>query len=293
MRIFSKKKKNKIAQKSWERRGSVARPSAAGKEEKKRRRKFSRFLFWLLLVGFFGICAYLVFFSPFLYVDKITVEGNQDVSSQDISSTAERSLEGKYFNFLPRGNFFLASKRNINAVVKNDFNRLEVESIEKRFPRTISIKVTERKAELVWCSAGVCYFADRNGLVYGGAAGTVEELRAGNFLVVVDDSAIPVEIGKTKINPEYIGYIEAANAMIRDDLKIGISGSYHTPGMASREISVITGEGWILKISSEYSIDEAKKVIQMLFEKDLNEETRKNLDYLDLRVKNKVYYKMK
>ncbi len=55
----------------------------------------------------------------------------------------------------------------------------------------------------------------------------------------------------------------------------------------------MTGEGWILKISSEYSIDEAKKIIQTLFEKDLNEETRKNLDYLDLRVKGKVYYKTK
>ncbi len=51
-------------------------------------------------------------------------------------------------------------------------------------------------------------------------SGTEEDLRAGNFLVVVDDSAIPVEIGKTKINPDYIGYIEAVNAMIRDDLKL-------------------------------------------------------------------------
>jgi len=47
--------------------------------------------------------------------------------------------------------------------------------------------------------------------------------------------------------------------MIRDDLKLDVAASYHTPGIASQEVSVVTNEGWTLKISSEYSVDEAKK----------------------------------
>ena len=271
----------------------VATSSSAGKDEKKGRRKFSRFLFWPLLGGFLGICVYLLFFSPFLHVDNIIVEGNEDVSSQDIAGTIETSLEKKYFNILTQGKYFLVSKNNIGFAVKDNFSRLEVVAIEKKFPRTIYIKVIERKAEMVWCSGGACYFVDKNGLAYGGADAGEEDLRAGNFLVVVDESAIPVEIGKTKINPSYIEFIEAADAMIRDDLKLETVESYRTPGIASQEISGRTGEGWILKISLEYSIDEAKKIIQMLFEKDLNQEVRKNLDYLDLRIRNKIYYKIK
>jgi len=293
MAFFLKKKKNKTIQKSWQRKGAGAYSGTSKKETSQKGGVFSRFLFWVLLIVFLRICAFLLFFSTFLDISKITIQGNQEISSVEIAKTVEKSLEGNYLKYLPRKNFFLVSRANIGSAVKSSFNRLEVGSIEKKFPDTIAVKVVERKAELVWCSGGACYFADSSGLVYEGATGSEEGLRTGNFLVVVDDSAIPVEIGKTKINPDYIGYVEGVNAMIRDDLKIEPIASYHTPGIASQEVSVMTNEGWILKISSEYPIDEAKKIIQTLFEKDLDEEIRKNLDYLDLRVKGKVYYKLK
>jgi hypothetical protein len=293
MGIFSKKKKNKTIQKSWQRKGAKAYSGVSKKETPKKRGVFSRFLFRLLFVGFLGICAYLFFFSTFLDISKMIIQGNQDISNVEISKVVEKSIEGNYLKYLPKKNFFLVSEKNIGSAVKNNFNRLEVSSIEKKFPDMIFVKVVERKAKLVWCSAGVCYFADRSGLVYGGANETEENLRAANFLVVVDDSAIPVDMGKTKINPDFIGYIEAVNARMRDDLKVEPSASYHTPGIASQEVNVMTSEEWTLKISSEYSTEEAKKIIQTLFEKDLTEETRKNLDYLDLRVNGKIYYKLK
>jgi hypothetical protein len=102
-----------------------------------------------------------------------------------------------------------------------------------------------------------------------------------------------VEIGKTKIDPAYILYLESIDSLLKNDLKLVPIESYHTPGMASGEIGIRVAEGWILKISSETSPEETKKIIETIFEKELDGEQRKNLDYLDLRVKGKVYYKMK
>lgn len=292
MALFSKKTKNRIPQKSWQGRRTGAYASVP-KKEKKRERKFSRVLFWLLLLGFLGICGYILLFSPYLEVDSVAIEGNQDISKREIADQVAKSIEGKYFNFFPKKNFFFVNKKDINAALKGNFDKLEVASIEKNFPGTISVQVTERKPELVWCSGGVCYFVDRSGLAYGGAVGTDEELRETGFLTVVDDSAVPVDMGKTKISPDYIGFIEAASSMLRDDLKLDPTESFHTAGIASGEISVKNQEGWTVKLGSEFSIEDAKKVIQTLFEKELNEEVRKNLDYLDLRIKNKIYYKIK
>jgi len=293
MSLFSKKQKNKVSQKSWQKKGARTYPEILKKGEAKKEKKFSRFLFWLLSLGFLGICAYILFFSPFLDIDTISVEGNQDISSNEIVAHVEKSLEGKYYNYFSRKNFFLISKNNINGTLRSNFDRLEVASIEKKFPKTILIKVTERKAELVWCSGGVCYLVDGSGLAYSGATGTDEELRNNSFLTVIDDSARPVEIGKTKIDPAYISYLESINDLLKNDLKLDPIESYHTPGMASGEISVRVAEGWILKISSETSPEATKKIIETVFEKELDGEQRKNLDYLDLRVKNKVYYKMR
>ncbi|MFA6193587.1 MAG: FtsQ-type POTRA domain-containing protein [Parcubacteria group bacterium] len=292
MAFFSKKTKSRIPQKSWQGRRTGAYASVP-KKEKKRERKFSRILFWLLFLGFLGICGYILLFSPYLEVDSVSIEGNQDISKREIADQVAKSIEGKYFNFFPKRNFFFVNKKDINAALKSNFDQLEVASIEKKFPGTISIRVTERKPELVWCSGGVCYFVDRSGLAYGGAAGVEEELRKTGFLTVVDDSAVPVDMGKTKISSDYIGFIESASSMLRDDLKLDPAESFHTAGIASGEISVKNTEDWTVKLGSEFSIEDAKKVIQTLFEKELNEEVRKKLDYLDLRIKNKIYYKIK
>jgi cell division septal protein FtsQ len=292
MAFFSKKTKNKIPQKSWQGRRTGAYASVP-KKEKKRERKFSRVLFWLLFLGFLGICGYILLFSPYLDVDAISIEGNQDISNREIESRVLESIEGKYFNIFPKKNFFFVNEKNINTVLKSNFDQLEVASIEKKFPGTISVRVTERKPELVWCSGGVCYFVDKTGLAYDGAVGTEEELRTKGFLTVIDDSAVPVDLGKTKISPDYVGFIESANLMLREDLQIDPVESFHTSGIASGEISVKNREDWTVKLSSELSIEDAKKVIQTLFEKELNEEVRKNLDYLDLRIKNKIYYKIR
>ncbi len=293
MPFFLKKTKKKAIQKSWQRKSAAVVLTATGKAEKRKPRKFSRFLFWLLLAAFWGVCAYLLLFSPFLDIEKISVEGNRDIASEDIAKVAEKSLEEKYLGFWPRKNFFLISKKNISGAIEKNFKYLEVKSIERKFPETILIKLIERKAELIWCSAGVCYFVEESGFVYGGAPESEEELRNQGFLVVVDDSAIPVEIGKTKINPEYVKFIEEVNGMIRNDLESGVAESYHTSGAASGEVSVKTKEGWILKISLEYSVEKTKKIIQAIFEKELDGEKRKNLEYLDLRVKEKAYYKLR
>ncbi|MFH0929721.1 MAG: FtsQ-type POTRA domain-containing protein [Candidatus Moraniibacteriota bacterium] len=292
MAFFSKKTKNKSPQKSWQGR-RTGEYASVPRKEKKRERKFSRVLFWLLLLGFLGICGYILLFSPYLDVDAVSIDGNQDISKREIADQVAESIGGKYFNIFPKRNFFFVNKKDINAALESNFDQLEVASIEKKFPGIISIQVTERKPELVWCSGGVCYFVDRGGLAYGGAVGTNEELRERGFLTVIDDSAVPVDLGKTKISPDYIGFIEAANLMLRDDLRLDPAESFHTAGIASREISVKNQEGWTVKLGSEFSIEDAKKVIQTLFEKELNEEVRKNLDYLDLRIKNKIYYKIR
>ena len=292
MAFFRKKTKNRIPQKSWQGRRTGAYASVP-KKEKKRERKFSRVLFWLLFLGFLGICGYILLFSPYLDVDSVSIEGNQDISKREIADNVAKSIEGKYFSFFPKKNFFFVNKKDINTALKSNFDQLEVASIEKKFPGTISIQVTERRPELVWCSGGVCYFVGKDGLAYGGAAGADEELRKKGFLMVIDDSAVPVDLGKTKISPDYIGLIEAADLMLRDGLKLDPAESFHTAGIASGEISVKNREGWTVKLGSEFSVEDAKKVMQTLFEKELNEEVRKNLDYLDLRIKNKIYYKIK
>ncbi len=242
-----------------------------------------------------GVCVYVLFFSPFLEVDSISVEGNNSIGSEEIIGKVNEVLDGKYLGYFSRRNFFLLSKNRINQKLQNDFSRLEVSSIERKFPRVVLIRVRERQPEMAWCSGGVCYLVDRDGLVYAGANATDEELNKDRFLILIDDNARPVEIRKTVISPEFIQYLKQVDALLADDLKLEIDGNYHTPALSSQEVilKIREGDGWLLKLSQTVSPEDTKKIIQTVFDKELNEEKRKNLDYLDLRVKGKVYYKLK
>jgi len=291
MSFFRKKEKEK----SWKRRNPKVYSGVPRRNSREKRGKFSRFLFWVLFLGFLGVCGYMLLFSPFLEIESVAVEGNKDIPSEEIIAKVNEVMSGKYFDYLSKRNFFLASKNRINQKLKNDFNRLEISSIEKKFPRAILIKVKERQPELVWCSGGVCYLADKDGFVYAGANATDEELNKDRFLIVVDDNARPIEIRKSVINPEFIQYLKRIDVILVDDLGLQTEGNYHTPTVSSQEVivKIKEGEGWILKLSSVISPEDAKKILETIFEKELGGDKRKNLDYLDLRVKNKVYYKLK
>jgi cell division septal protein FtsQ len=290
MSFFRKKEKNKI----WKRNPKIY-SGAPKRDIQGEKTRFSRFLFWVLFLSFLGVCVYILLFSPFLEIETVAVEGNKAIPTEDIVEKVNEAMAGKYFNYFSKRNFFLASKKEINQKLKNDFNRLEISSIEKKFPKALLIKVQERQPELVWCSGGVCYLVDKNGFIYAGANATDEELNQSRFLVIIDESARPIEIKKSVIDSDFILYIKEIDARLVDDLGLSLEGDYHTPALSSREIFVKIKEGegaWTLKLSSTVSPEDTKKILQTVFEKELTAEKRKNLDYLDLRIKGKVYYRL-
>ena len=291
MSFFRKKEKEK----SWKRKNPKIYSGVPRRDNQEKRGRFSRFLFWVLFLGFVGVCGYLLLFSPFLEVDAISVEGNNEIPSEQIIEKIDSVMEGKYLKYFSKRNFFLVRKSAINTELKNNFNRLEISSIEKKFPRAVLVKVKERQPELSWCSGGVCYLADRSGLVYSGANATDGEINKNRFLVAIDDNARPVEIGKTTLGENFIQYLKEIDAVLASDLGLSIDGNYHTPALSSQEIivKIREGEGWTLKISSAISPKDTKKILETVFEKDLNAEKRNSLDYLDLRIKGKVYYKLR
>jgi len=292
MAFFRKKEKNK----SWKGRSPKVYSGVPRRDNREKKGRFTRFLFWILFLGFLAVCAYLLFFSPFLEVEAVSVEGNNEIPSEQIVGKIDGVMEGHYLKYFPKRNFFLVRKSAISGELKNSFNRLEISSIEKKFPRTVLVKVKERQPELVWCSAGVCYLADKIGLVYSGANATDEEINKNRFLVAIDDNAQPVETGKTKLGENFIRYLKEMDAVLVDDLGFSLDGDYHTPALSSQEIIVRIKEGdgsWTLKLSSAAAPQDTKKVLETVFEKDLGGGKKSQLEYLDLRVKGKVYYKLR
>jgi hypothetical protein len=292
--LFRRKKVNK----NWKDRNPRIWANTAKKDkQEKKKGGFSRFLFWLLLMIFFCVSIYILFFSQQLDIENIVISGNQEIASKDILQKVNEAFGGKYYKLFSKRNFFFVRKDEVARALKGSFIRLEVMGVKKLFPNTIEVEVKERQPELIWCSGGVCYFVDKEGFVYEGVDGAGDAANNKNFLKIIDDNAKPVEIGKTIIDQKFVEYLKNMDAVLINDLRFNLADDYHTPALASGEINIKIAEpesdGWLLKLDSSNSPEDTKKIIQTVLEKNINKDQLKSLDYLNLSVKGKVYYKFR
>ena len=82
--------------------GNKKKPSAKASAISK---AISRAIFYILLIGFVAVSAYVLFFSSYLQITSITISGTQELKSQDIRELIELSAQGNFFNFIPKNNF--------------------------------------------------------------------------------------------------------------------------------------------------------------------------------------------
>ncbi|MDO8529727.1 MAG: FtsQ-type POTRA domain-containing protein [bacterium] len=253
---------------------------------------FSRLIFRLLALVFIGATAYILFFSPFLEVNRIFIEGNSELNRDEIQNNIQQSIQGKYFKFIPKNNLILASSKKIRNNLLNDFKKISEVEVKKVFPGGIDVKIKERKSLLVWCSAGPCYIIDEEGFAYTGADFESEEIKQNNLVILTDTSAKPVIMGEKVLTSDYIQFVSRVRNELEKQTEIKI-GEYQTGSRMAEEVKVKTEAGWEIYFSSNLPLEESIRTLITFLEKEAGVKTTNNLEYIDLRAENKVYYKFK
>ncbi len=155
------------------------------------------------------------------------------------------------------------------------------------------MKITERKSLLLWCSGGPCYIVDEKGYAYSGADFESPEIKENNLIRLADISAKPVNPGEKVLDEDYINFILELTEEIKKEALIDILDEYQTACRAAEDLRVKTSAGWDIYFSGQIPAKQSTRTLKTFLEKEMNEEERKNLEYIDLRVENKVYYKFK
>ena len=87
-----------------------------------------RLLFFLLIFGTF----YSLFFSEWLQVHSITIEGNRIVDKKAILDSVEPFLHKKVLKFFPSNNFFFVPTKQIEREVLMNFKKIGRASCRER-----------------------------------------------------------------------------------------------------------------------------------------------------------------
>ena len=254
--------------------------------KKKRFIKKLTFLFLIPLFIFVSLIA--LFYVPYFRIKKISIEGNSSIDQEKITAEISNYFKDKQFKIFPRDNFFIMPKKEIINSLLEKFPRLKTISLSKNFPDAISVKVEERNNEALFCFKNKdegCAFIDQDGFVFDKAP----YFSAGVYLTFLEEATptVPSGLNFQVISEEqFKKIIDFKNLLTEENIKI-LQIIIKKEGIYELQ----TNESWSIllneKNDSQLTYQNLKTTLDQIKDK------RKNLDYIDLRFGNKVFYKFK
>ena len=240
---------------------------------------------------FAGVVAF--FRMPYLQVEKIEISGNNLINSDGLIKKIKTNLEGKYFGLFPKANIFLIPKDKILAELPEEFKRIKKISLDKKYFGAIAVKLEERNNAVLFCEKEDCAYADEKGFVFEKApyfSGAV-------FLKLIDQrNSDSGENAKTIDG--YLGISLIAESEFKKILEFAGLAAKKGGGVSEVVLKkeniyeFYTQEGWKVILNDK---NEPQSVYPNLITAlDANiKDKRPKLDYIDLRLGNKIYFKYK
>lgn len=254
------------------------------------RRRRARLLWSVCLLVACGGAAYGVHalsYIPQFSVQTIQISGARDVSSTLVEAYVEGKLSSSSSSFISPRNIFFYPRGALQAAVASAFPRIKSVAISRQslLATAITVSIDERRPYAQWCSSGgECFSMDESGYVFAPTA--TSTVFATPYTFAGDDSTSS-PIGRTFARGEFPEML----AFIKNLAHAGFTSSGATI-TSDTDYRVTLSDGYYLKASFGEDPDQLVKNLQLILKADALRGKATELDYVDLRFGNRVYYKL-
>lgn len=253
---------------------------------------FRKLWFWILILAviLIGTAFYFAIFWSGLQIQNIVISGNSKITTQELSqivSTDSTTGLLKLWNFkIVSRSILLVNTEDISREILKRFPIIEKVSINRRFPKTITLGITERNPVGIYCSNNDCFLIDNNGVIYEPIS-----MPNSDFVVVrqtLDDPNLYT--GEGVISLDVMNYISKIQKDLQNNFQINAKEALITSPI---RLNVTTGEGWQIYFNLQGNPDLSSQLtkLNLLLNGDITPTVRKTLQYIDLRFKDRAFYK--
>lgn len=238
-------------------------------------------LFSLLFAGLF----YFFIFSPFFQIDRIKISGNKRIPNESIINYLNGKLEKNIF-FLKTKSIFLVRPKLLRKEVLKEFPAASEAFLKRRFPSEINVQVTEREAVGNWRSQEECYLIDKEGILF-------EKGEEEQKLTIISESPFQnINLGEPIIDGEIIqGIIDINQELRGGSCKLDITAFSLADGAS--KLTVRIENNWEIYFNPQKSLQDQLFNLGLVLKEKIPQERLGDLEYVDLRFGNKVYFKYK
>lgn len=265
-------------------------------------RRKARSIIAVVLIVLLGAVAYGIHYAsymPRLTVSAIEVRGAAQVAPTAVQAVAAQELESESFRYIAKDNIFFLPRATIeqNIVAAFPYIKSAQVSRESILATTAIITVEERQPFARWCSESMidpldpegapekCYLMDETGFVFADATASSPRPK---HAYIFRGALTGEPIGKTYKPgnlPGLLGF-----------LRLLENGGYLPLGVLildERDFQVPLSAGYYIKGSFGGHPDVMVKNLQLILLADALHGKEAELEYVDLRFGNRVYYKLK
>ncbi len=248
-------------------------------------RRFVVLSFSFLIIIFF-ILIYIVRL-PQYQIQDIHIEGSVVTKDVEIKKLANQILSGNYFYFIPRTSVFFYPKQKIVTSIETVPSVAKATASLDRKNRILTIFVTDRSHEFVWCHDKDCYYMEKTGLIFAKAP----EFE-GNIFLVFTGLLSSDPLGQRLLSESDLQRL----LQFKDDLS---SNGVDIVSISIKELSnieFITKHNNRIITSLDDDLTKVFRTISILLaSKEFNNESGGivSVDYLDARYGKKIFWKPK
>lgn len=259
-----------------------------------RKPKFS--LLWGLTGCF--ICLLLVAFAYFFLISdkflltEVIVEG---VDNKELKESVENYYnivaQSKKLYFIRQNKTFSFPKESFESDLLTVVPKINEVEVEVKVPHGILIRAKARKEAGVWCKYNIdrlsenCYFYDAKGVIYE----TAPQSLKGSLIVYIRDGRFEnPALGEKVLDQDLIEYTENLIQLLS---MVDLKPEYI---FFKNNIDIHTGfnKGWEAYFLRENNIQESVENLKLVLDKEIGNRVGE-LEYVDLRLLNKVFYKFR
>lgn len=258
--------------------------------KRKRRKVRVAFLVIYSSIAFVVFMTYALFFSGWFSIKEIQVSGYNEISEPEIRNLIGDYLSKKYlFGYIkPFSNILFASSETIKDSLRENFPIIKSVDIDKGlFNKNLTVEINEKEAVGIWCKneSDKCFYFDREGVMFKPALRFSGEI----FLTIEDGRGRGFNLADSFDDRELFEKIGLTRGIL-DELKfIGYSNFFLPQG--SFEFWIKTKEGWYVYLDKENDVPIQLVALKKFLEEKIPVSRRQSLQYIDLRVNNRIYYK--
>ncbi len=264
------------------------------RKDEKNSRTWKQKFFILVVVIFIGCVGYIFLCSNLLDIYQFDIQGNNRVDKNQIINVIKSDIDGQIIACLKKKNYFFVNKNKIIKDVIKD-NRIKNVNITKQFPNKIIINIQEYDDVAIWCKSVAmksCFML--NGEIAEREITMQDPIVIENkHFVIVDETHQDISIGDHVMTENYLNKIKTLSKELVYVLNVEIEQPFIVVSRGSHEVQFMTDEGWYIIIDLSHDLDEVFDIAKLFVKKVDLPSRRSDLEYVDMRFSEKIFYKMK